>query len=125
MCPISACLSVCSSVRLSKHRLVFGSAMKECVRFSVIMCGSLSASGWGILSCFVLSKAECSGSRERERGRERGQERLEGGETARQLGCCQGASLGGLDSACSRQTATFRVVHFPFQPQRAICRTSA
>ncbi|MED6236441.1 hypothetical protein ATANTOWER_009199 [Ataeniobius toweri] len=107
MCPISACLSVCRSVRLSERRLVFGSAMKECVRFSVIMCGSLSASGWGILSCFVLSKAECSGSRERER--------LEGGETARQLGCCQGASLGGLDSACSRQTASFRVVHFPFQ----------
>ncbi|MEQ2222021.1 hypothetical protein ILYODFUR_021639 [Ilyodon furcidens] len=111
MCPISACLSVCSSVRLSERRLVFGSAMKECVRVSVIMCGSLSASGWGILSCFVLSKAECSGSREGERG----QERLEGGETARQLGCCQGASLGGLDSACSRQTASFRVVHFPFQ----------
>lgn len=66
----SLSLSSILSVYLSHCCLLYGSSVKlyvcVCALPSVCVCISLSAPGWGILSCCVLSWAECSGDRKGE-----------------------------------------------------------
>lgn len=99
ICPIVWIKLISQAWIVSHYCLVYGSTVELCVCPLPSLCASLSAPGWGILSCCMLSKVECSGDRERERN---GEWEVSG-ESLCQLGCCQWASPDGLDSACSRQ----------------------
>lgn len=69
ICLGGAQLSVLHSFSLSPSLLpgLWVNCERVCVCSSITVCVFLSAPGWGILSCYVLSWVECSGDRTREK----------------------------------------------------------